>query len=255
MFYNQSARSFLRRVLQMCRNFLMTCTQKSTQGKKLQPDVRLSGRSMVEMLGVLAIIGVLSVGAIAGYSKAMMKYKLNKQAESFNLFLNSAIQLAPDLTRSFSGDAFHIDLFIKLGLIPNGMKIENNKVYDVFNNNINVMYYHHPDASAGSNEYLISLNVERSGKQATGHFREICRNVITVAKENSGNLLSIQMRSGQDENNNDNYTSDRLLGDNYCSSQPNLCLRNAGLSEIDKLCNACDSDIYCSFYIFIDLKH
>ena len=30
-----------------------------------------TGRSMVEMLGVLAIIGVLSVGAIAGYSKAM----------------------------------------------------------------------------------------------------------------------------------------------------------------------------------------
>ncbi|MBQ8671083.1 MAG: prepilin-type N-terminal cleavage/methylation domain-containing protein [Alphaproteobacteria bacterium] len=32
-----------------------------------------SGRSMIEMLGVLAIIGVLSVGGIAGYSKAMQK--------------------------------------------------------------------------------------------------------------------------------------------------------------------------------------
>ena len=29
-----------------------------------------SGRSMVEMLGVLAIIGVLSVGGIAGYTTA-----------------------------------------------------------------------------------------------------------------------------------------------------------------------------------------
>jgi len=37
-----------------------------------------TGRSMVEMLGVLAIIGVLSVGGIAGYSKAMAKYKLTK---------------------------------------------------------------------------------------------------------------------------------------------------------------------------------
>ena len=36
------------------------------------------GRSMIEMLGVLAIIGVLSVGGIAGYSKAMMKYRVNK---------------------------------------------------------------------------------------------------------------------------------------------------------------------------------
>ena len=37
-----------------------------------------NGRSMIEMLGVLAIIGVLSVGGIAGYSKAMMKVKTNK---------------------------------------------------------------------------------------------------------------------------------------------------------------------------------
>ena len=36
------------------------------------------GRSMVEMLGVLAIIGVLSVGGISGYSKAMAKFKLTK---------------------------------------------------------------------------------------------------------------------------------------------------------------------------------
>ena len=35
--------------------------------------VNESGRSMIEMLGVLAIIGVLSVGGIAGYSKAMNK--------------------------------------------------------------------------------------------------------------------------------------------------------------------------------------
>ncbi len=40
-----------------------------------------SGRSMVEMLGVLAIIGVLSVGGIAGYTLAMNKYR---QAEVSN---------------------------------------------------------------------------------------------------------------------------------------------------------------------------
>ena len=37
-----------------------------------------SGRSMVEMLGTLAIIGVLSIGGIAGYSYAMDKYKANQ---------------------------------------------------------------------------------------------------------------------------------------------------------------------------------
>ena len=40
-----------------------------------------NGRSMIEMLGVLAIIGVLSVGGIAGYSKAMQRYRINKTIE------------------------------------------------------------------------------------------------------------------------------------------------------------------------------
>ena len=43
------------------------------------------GRSMIEMLGVLAIIGVLSVGGIAGYSKAMHRYKVNKTIEQTTL--------------------------------------------------------------------------------------------------------------------------------------------------------------------------
>ena len=34
-----------------------------------------SGRSMIEMLGVLAIVGVLSAGGIGGYSMAMQSYK------------------------------------------------------------------------------------------------------------------------------------------------------------------------------------
>ncbi len=39
---------------------------------------------MIEMLGVLAIIGVLSVGGIAGYSKAMTKFKVNKTIEQIS---------------------------------------------------------------------------------------------------------------------------------------------------------------------------
>ena len=37
-----------------------------------------SGRSMIEMLGVLAIIGVLSVGGIAGYTSAMRSHRANE---------------------------------------------------------------------------------------------------------------------------------------------------------------------------------
>ncbi len=46
-----------------------------------------SGRSMVEMLGVLAIIGVLSIGGIAGYSLAMQKYRTNQAIEAIQLLM------------------------------------------------------------------------------------------------------------------------------------------------------------------------
>ena len=46
---------------------------------KPEDDRRVeSGRSMVEMLGTLAIIGVLSVGSIAGYRYAMDKHRSNE---------------------------------------------------------------------------------------------------------------------------------------------------------------------------------
>ena len=48
-----------------------------------------SGRSMIEMLGVLAIIGVLSVGGIAGYSKAMTKFKTNKVADNVAMIVTN----------------------------------------------------------------------------------------------------------------------------------------------------------------------
>ena len=37
-----------------------------------------TGRSMIEMLGVLAVVGVLSIGGLAGYTKAMNAYKANQ---------------------------------------------------------------------------------------------------------------------------------------------------------------------------------
>ncbi len=42
------------------------------------PRMTEYGRSMVEMLGVLAIVGVLSVGGIAGYTSAMRSYRANE---------------------------------------------------------------------------------------------------------------------------------------------------------------------------------
>ena len=51
--------------------------------KKLKSQ---SGRSMVEMLGVLAIIGVLSVGGIAGYSLAMRRHRANQVVDTLSKY-------------------------------------------------------------------------------------------------------------------------------------------------------------------------
>ena len=51
-----------------------------TCGKKTQ-----SGRSMIEMLGVLAIVGILSAGGIAGYSMAMQSHKSSELMTKVNL--------------------------------------------------------------------------------------------------------------------------------------------------------------------------
>ena len=75
------SKSFLSRMVQMRSCFLTRCTNKVHEDKNTKQMSRYAqetGRSMVEMLGVLAIIGVLSVGGIAGYSKAMFKHKINK---------------------------------------------------------------------------------------------------------------------------------------------------------------------------------
>ena len=44
------------------------------------------GRSMVEMLGVLAIIGVLSIGGIAGYTLSMRRHRANQLLDSLNKY-------------------------------------------------------------------------------------------------------------------------------------------------------------------------
>ena len=49
------------------------------------------GRSMVEMLGVLAIIGVLSIGGISGYTYAMRSYRANEIINGASLLYMAGI--------------------------------------------------------------------------------------------------------------------------------------------------------------------
>ncbi len=210
-----------------------------------------SGRSMVEMLGVLAIIGVLSVGAIAGYSKAMMKYKLNRQAEGFNMLLNSAIQLQPDLDRTVkAGGRFSAEIFYKLGLVPSGMTYKNSYIYDVFNNHVSIMYYSDTLPDLGPyTEYLMQYNLEHSGTSASARGVEICRNIVSTAKANAADLKFLQMRAGKNEGGYD-VPYGRVMGDKECR-QGKKCLRNMSVKDIDDFCSSCTSETNCSLMIYI----
>ena len=193
-----------------------------------------SGRSMVEMLGVLAIIGVLSVGAIAGYSKAMMKYKLNKHAESINMLINNSLQMVSQLGAKEENTKYHAITLYKLGLIPDGIKYNKysypNDLFDIFNNRIGV---YTKDKADTSYNYGISFRTKNS-------FLDInsCRNIVTVAKENAANLKWVIAY-----NNDEASHFGALVGDNYCDSS-HRCLRNLTLNDIDNLCNNKVSVLY-----------
>ena len=62
--------------------------EKNKQEEKKEKSF---GRSMVEMLGVLAVIGVLSVGGIAGYRMAINRYHANEIAQLASLLHQTAM--------------------------------------------------------------------------------------------------------------------------------------------------------------------
>ena len=181
------------------------------------------GRSMVEMLGVLAIIGVLSVVAIAGYSKAMMKHKLNVHMSGMSFLLQNALQFTTNLPI----DAGEIDmtyLFDKLNVIPDGFKYEKNNLYDIFGSSIvlisSTLY---PAAYKWGLRYYI---------ENTNFRFYACQNLLTLAKEFSGQLsyFTVTIPSGGQLN---------YYGDGYCS-ETRKCLKDIKLSDIENVCRVQD---------------
>ena len=132
---NQHGRSLLSKYGADEQIFSSNVYKQNTRARKCQSDAPQYGRSMVEMLGVLAIIGVLSVGAIAGYSKAMFKQKINKT-------VNEISHMVASIRTAFNGkyeelDSDNIDLMKNLNIVPENMWHENN-LSSTFGGNISI---------------------------------------------------------------------------------------------------------------------
>ena len=190
-----------------------------------------SGRSMVEMLGVLAIIGVLSVGAIAGYSKAVFKYKLNKHAEQMNTVINAVARNV----HSFGdlGAATPLTpIFIKMGEIPVEMikAGDTNNIYDIFGQTWIIFIN-----SSNSTIFLQTGSSSPSLRTSSADNLAICQNIFTTAKENAANIAYINTIS--------NYGTENAIvkmwyGDIYCGREGSTCLRNMTLDDIYNTCTA-----------------
>ena len=179
--------------------------------------MRENGRSMVEMLGVLAIIGVLSVGAMSGYAKAMLKYKLNKQAESMNMLFVNAFQILRELdnTSSSNSPVHFAEIMYKLNLVPDGIKFDSQRptyLTDIFDSNIWVFAY--------PGTYGIGYTFY------PGHDgMEICRNLFNVYKQNADVLyyISTDRFISNDEDEEEYERGNAFYGNNYCSKS-NKCI-------------------------------
>ena len=203
-----------------------------------------SGRSMVEMLGVLAIIGVLSVGAIAGYSKAMFKYKLNKQTEQLNQLINAVTQYFPQLNSKTAINL--LPILKKLNVIPKEMIKDNNSVqiYDVFNNAIQIFIGTRNDV--GNNVKYARLHYILDFTDSNSV--DICRNTVLIMKENRENLWLAETSSETSGSRNIKYAGDKFCNSWYSADK--RCLKYLDLEMADKICRDKAGDAGAHFTIW-----
>lgn len=216
-------------------------------------DICSVGRSMIEMLGVLAIIAVLSVGGIAGYSKAMEKWKINRAAEDFNYMIYGLIEHLDDLRRIKLANGWIpiADYVSGLNLVPKSWKkiefpaLTSDQTLsgfqDTYNNYIFLLLH--------SNGNFVQIETRIGGQTTTDSGQiseafssEYCVNMFSnIAKPLSEVLISLVFEKKS--------ASIEFKGTSYCSAN-DKCLRDLSISDISQLCNSCDKkNEYCDILL------
>lgn len=199
-----------------------------------------TGRSMIEMLGVLAIVGVLSVGGIAAYSKALLKYKLNKLTEEYALFIQNILANEDVLRRT--NIVFLANILSAMRISPDNWKLQGNSLYD--SSNRNVIPHIRPETRAITIDYYIKKSA--TSRHPSKEDELLCRTLwIDVVQA----FYDVIQRSFI-------YTEGKAhttiyWGSRYCT--PNRsCISDLTISEITSLCHSCVEDAHCM--LAIDFK-
>lgn len=187
---------------------------------------------MVEMLGVLAIIGVLSVGAISGYSKAMFKYKLNKHAEQLNTVINTVarnLHSFDNIQTTNNSTIAITKYFTKMGEIPLEMLTSSaDYLNDIFKTEL---YIALNKTETGSKNMAIFFMLDRLKTQSNDNL-EICKNIVLTAKENRDSITYVEVTGDYKTDNAGVYT---VWGDQRCTTS-RVCLKDISMDNIYTMC-------------------
>ena len=214
--------------------FLSDVYKRSTRAKKFLADDVQGGKSMIEMLGVLAIIGVLSVGGIAGYSKAMEKFKINKAMSEYSLLIFGMLEHLDDLRPIACGNASFCGLtsyYQAANLLPGNWTVTDDS--HISDSNGNMIFTFVRNKRIGFDLYLGAAT--GSSKFPQKLCKELFANLVKP-------LHSSLYHAGiWGTINGGNY----LYGDHICKTDGLKCLRDISLSEINNLCESCADNESC----------
>ena len=184
-----------------------------------------SGRSMIEMLGVLAIIGVLSVGGIAGYSKAMNKFKTNQVADNVSMLVANIKTLYAQ-QKSYNG--LDNDSAVSMGVVPDELGTDGSSLTNAFNGTV---YIGAGTGTRADDSFYIIFN---------GLSREAC---ITLATNNWGSNYSSGLVgmavSGSSTSNADD--DDLTIGCTLDGADGKVCPGKMPMA-VSSAADACDCD-------------
>ncbi|MCI7421285.1 MAG: type II secretion system GspH family protein [Alphaproteobacteria bacterium] len=204
-----------------------------------------SGRSMIEMLGVLAIIGVLSVGGIAGYSKAMEKFKINKAIEEYSYLINGMLDYV-EFAQKYKSDQTYVgatQIAEAAGLIPQTwIRRSDYAVDDAYGNYLQVYI------NSSSHNLVIDFYLQGMSKAETNQYTQtfsgkLCMEIFNniIIPLNSVILTASLFRS---KNGGKLY-----YGQSACISE-RRCIRNMTLSDVRDTCNYCTGEDSCAITLF-----
>ena len=196
------------------------------------------GRSMIEMLGVLAIIGVLSVGGIAGYSKAMEKFKINKAMDEYSHIIFGLLEHSSEIKRN-NVQTDLVDLAQSLNLIPNNWQRQSaRQVSDGLGNLIQLFFtpgnmYGASEARITFDFYLGGTRIQDKKEVSDAFSSSLC---FALYRDFAQHLHPIIYESQLYRTGSSKNTT--YYGDAYCGGKI-PCLKDLSLAEMDKLCKTC----------------